>query len=56
MLNCSSTLELITSEILAAERLRLMGFDNRLIIDYFANVVNIHSELDKLPGGALHTI
>jgi len=31
----------ITFEILAAERLRLMGFDNRLIIDCFANVVNI---------------
>ena len=40
-------LELITFEILAAERLRLMGFDNRLIIDCFANVVNIHSELGK---------
>jgi len=26
---------------LAAERFRLMGFDNRLIIDCFANVVNI---------------
>ena len=36
-----SPLELITFEILAAERLRLMGFDNRLIIDCFANVVNI---------------
>ena len=35
------SLELITFEILAAERLRLMGFDNRLIIDCFANVVNI---------------
>ena len=35
-------LELITFEILAAERLRLMGFDNRLIIDCYANVVNIH--------------
>ena len=34
-------LELITFEILAAERLRLMGFDNRLIIDCFTNVVNI---------------
>ena len=35
-------LELITFEILAAERLRLMGFDNnQLIIDCFANVVNI---------------
>ena len=33
--------ELITFEILAAERLRLMGFNNRLIIDGFANVVNI---------------
>ena len=32
-------LELITFEILAAERLRLMGFDNRLIIECFANVV-----------------
>ena len=35
------TLELITFEILADERLRLMGFDNRLIIDCFAGVVNI---------------
>ena len=34
-------LELITFEILAAERLRLMGFDNRLVIDCFANIVNI---------------
>ena len=34
-------LELITFEILAAERLRLNEFDNRLIIDCFANVVNI---------------
>ena len=33
--------ELITFEILAAERLRLLGFDNRLIIDCFANVVNM---------------
>ena len=33
--------ELITFENLAAERLRLMGFDNRLIIDCFANIVNI---------------
>ena len=33
--------EFITFEILAAERLRLMEFDNRLIIDCFANVVNI---------------
>ena len=32
-------LELITFEILAAERLRLMEFDNRLIGDYFANIV-----------------
>ena len=31
-------LELITFEILAAERLQLMGFDNRLIIDCFANI------------------
>ena len=31
-------IELITFEILAAERLRLMGFDNRLIIDCFANI------------------
>ena len=49
-------LKLITFEILAAERLRLTGFDNQLIIDCFANVVNIHSELEKLQGGALHTI
>ena len=34
-------LELITFENLAADQLRLMGFDNRLIIDCFANVVNI---------------
>ena len=34
-------LELITFEILAAEQFRLMGFDNLLIIDCFANVVNI---------------
>ena len=34
-------LELITFEILAAERLRLMGFNNRLIINCFAKVVNI---------------
>ena len=34
-------LELITFEILAAERFRLMGFDNRLIIDCFSNMVNI---------------
>ena len=34
-------LELITFEILAAKRLRLMWFDNRLIIYCFANVVNI---------------
>ena len=39
--NLKFQLELITFEILAAERLRLMGFDNRLIIDCFANVVNI---------------
>ena len=26
---------------MAAERLRLMGFDNQLIIDCFANVANI---------------
>ena len=38
-LPCS--LELITFEILAAERLRLMGFDNWLIIDCFSNIVNI---------------
>ena len=37
--NCQ--LELITFEILAAERLRLMGFDNGLIIDCFANIVNL---------------
>ena len=34
-------LELITFEILAAERLRVMAFDKQLIIDCFANVVNI---------------
>ena len=34
-------LELITFEILAEERLRLMGFDNQLIIACFANIVNI---------------
>ena len=34
-------LELITFKILAAERIRLMGFDNRLIIDCFANAENI---------------
>ena len=34
-------LERITLEILADERLRLMGFDNRLIIACFANIVNI---------------
>ena len=39
--SCVLILELITYEILAAERLRLMGFDNRLIIDCFANVINI---------------
>ena len=36
-----SFLELITFEILVPERLRLMGFDNRLIVDCFANVVDI---------------
>ena len=36
---CDYTLELITFEILAADRLRLMEFDNRLIGDYFANIV-----------------
>ena len=36
-------LKLITFDSLAAERLRLMRFNNRLIIDYFANVVNILS-------------
>jgi len=40
-MKCGFKLELITFEILAAERLRLMAFDNRLIIDCFANVVNI---------------
>ena len=39
--NIMFVVELITFEILAAERLRLMGFDNRLIIDCFTNVVNI---------------
>ena len=40
--NCTGlTLEFITFEILAAERLRLLGFDNRLIIDCFASVVNV---------------
>ena len=34
---------LITLEIFAAERLRLMGFDDRLIIDCLANVVNLPS-------------
>ena len=33
-------LKLITFEILAAERLRLIGFDNRLTFDCFANAVN----------------
>ena len=37
----STVLELITFEILAAKRLRLMGFDNRLIFDCFSNVVNL---------------
>ena len=40
-IGCALEVELITFEILAAERLRLMGFDNRLIIDCFANVVAI---------------
>ena len=40
-LNIAYLLELINFEILAAERLRSMGFDNRLIIDCFASVVNI---------------
>ena len=35
------SLELITFENLAAERLRLMGFDNRLILDCFSNIVSI---------------
>ena len=39
LLNYDFSLELITFEILAAERLRLMEFDNRLIGDYFANIV-----------------
>ena len=34
-------LELITFKIFAAEKLRLIGYENRLIIDCFANVVNI---------------
>ena len=34
-------LELITFDILAAERLRLLGCDNRLIIDCYSNIVNI---------------
>ena len=41
LLQLGRALELITFEILAAEQLRLMGFDNRLIIDCFTNVVNI---------------
>ena len=37
---CSAhALELITFKFLAAEQLRLMGFDNRLIINCFSNVV-----------------
>ena len=40
-LSIQSRIELITLEILAAERLRLMGFDNRLIIDCSSNIVNI---------------
>ena len=50
--------ELITFGIQAAERLRLMIFSNRLIHDYFVNVVNFstwHSELEELSCGALHT-
>ena len=39
--NIAYLLELINFEILAAERLRLMGFDNRIIIDCFPSVVNI---------------
>ena len=39
--NIAYLLELINIEILAAERLRLMGFDNRIIIDCFPSVVNI---------------
>ena len=35
------SLELLTFKILATERLQLMEFDNRLIIDCFANIVNI---------------
>ena len=38
--------ELITFEILAAKQLRLMGFDNQLIIDCFSNVVD--SEVKNL--------
>ena len=38
--NSGLGVELITCEILVAERLRLMGFDNRLIIDCFTNVEN----------------
>ena len=53
-------LELITFEILAAERLRLMGFDNRLIIDCFANVVNIlkwqFSTNDRFKSGKYESI
>ena len=38
-MSLGSLLELITFEILAAERLRLMGFDNQFIIDCFSNLV-----------------
>ena len=42
-------LELITFEILAAERLRLMGFDNRLIIDWFGYFLQkIDSEVKNM--------
>ena len=37
----ASHLELIPFEFLAAEPLRLIKFDNQLIIDCFANAVNI---------------
>ena len=39
--NIAYLLEHINFEILAAERLRLMGFDNQLIIDCLSNLVNI---------------
>ena len=35
-------LEHKTCDLLAAERLQLMGFVNRLIIDSFQNALNIH--------------